>query len=79
MCPALILAISRTERVIGRAMILTVSIRTKKGFRGAGAPIGRRAATADLGIKTAPEIIIDSHKGNPNVKETARWLVALKT
>lgn len=79
MCPALIFAMSRTERVTGRAMILTVSIRTKKGFKAAGAPIGSNAATTDPGAETTPEIIKDNHKGNPREKEIARCLVVLKT
>jgi hypothetical protein len=72
MCPALIFAISRTESVTGRAIILTVSIKTKNGFKEAGAPIGRRAAIVELGRKTAPEMIKESHKGRPKEKETAR-------
>ena len=65
-------AINRTESVMGRAMILTVSIKTKNGFNGAGAPIGSKAATTELGAETTPEIIKESHKGNPKEKEIAR-------
>ena len=65
-------AISRTERVTGRAIILTVSIRTRKGFNAAGAPIGRSAATTELGADSTPEIIRESQRGNPKEKEIAR-------
>ena len=79
MCPALMFAIKRTERVIGRAIILTVSITTRNGLRAAGAPIGKRAATTDPGRKTTPETIKDNHIGKPKEKETAKCLVPLKT
>ena len=72
MCPALMFAISRTERVIGRAIILTVSIRTKKGFNAAGAPIGNKAATTEPGAAITPEIIKQSQRGNPKEKEIAK-------
>jgi hypothetical protein len=41
-CPAIILAASRTERVIGRIMFLISSIITMKGINGAGVPKGTR-------------------------------------
>ncbi|MCB4761720.1 MAG: hypothetical protein LGB71_06225 [Sulfurovum sp.] len=52
---------------------------TRKGFRGAGAPIGRRLAITEVGLKKIPEIIKESHKGKPNDKEIAKCLVGLKT
>lgn len=79
MCPALILAVSRTESVIGRTKILTVSMITRKGFKAAGAPIGSSLATTEVGLKKIPEIIKESHKGRPRDKEIARCLVGLKT
>ena len=42
MCPALMLAASRNDRVRGRTRILDVSIRTRNGFSQSGAPSGRR-------------------------------------
>ena len=72
-------AISRTDKVTGRAIILTVSIKTKNGFSAAGAPIGRSAATTDLGIYTNPDTIKDSQSGKPKEKEIAKWLVLLNT
>lgn len=79
MCPALMFAVNRTDKVIGRTIILTVSIITKKGFKGAGAPIGKSPATTELGLKKIAEIIRDSQRGIPRDKETAKWLVTLKT
>ena len=60
-------------------MILTVSIITKNGFKGAGAPIGSNPATTDLGLKKTADTIRVSHSGNPNDNDTARCLVGLKT
>ena len=79
MCPALILAVSRTESVIGRTKILTVSMITRKGFKAAGAPMGSSLATTEVGLKKIPEIIKESHKGRPRDKEIAKCLVGLKT
>lgn len=40
MWPVLKFAASRTASVIGRTILLTNSIKHKKGFKGAGDPIG---------------------------------------
>jgi hypothetical protein len=72
-------AVSRTDRVIGRTRILTVSIIAKNGFKGAGAPIGSNPATTDLGLKKIADKIKDIHRGRPNERETAKWLVLLNT
>ena len=47
-CPALILAAKRKDKVIGRTIILTVSIKIKNGFNQLGAPDGRRDASTLL-------------------------------
>jgi len=52
---------------------------TRKGFRGAGAPIGSNPATTDEGLKKTPETRSDIQSGRPKDKETARCLVGLKT
>jgi len=49
MCPALMFAARRKERVIGRTVILVVSINTKNGFNQSGAPSGRKWAINILG------------------------------
>ena len=41
-CPAIILAASRTARVPGRIIFLTVSIRTINGIRAPGVPNGTK-------------------------------------
>lgn len=79
MWPALMLAASRIERVTGRTRILTVSTRTRKGLRSAGAPAGRRPAAVEEGFRIALEIIRDIHRGILRDKVIARWLVFLNT
>lgn len=44
--PALRLAVSRKQRVIGRTSILKVSTRIRNGFSHAGAPAGSKFAAA---------------------------------
>ena len=41
-CPAIILAVSRTHRVMGRITLLVSSINTMKFIRAKGVPCGRR-------------------------------------
>ena len=41
-CPALILAANRNDSVMGRTIILVVSISTKNGLSQSGAPSGRK-------------------------------------
>ena len=79
MCPALILAANRTERVIGRTRVLTVSIRIRKGFSQAGAPPGRRAARVERGLNITDEIISLNHKGRPKAKVKTKWDEVLNT
>lgn len=49
MCPAVMLAASRNERVIGRIRVLKVSITTRRGFSHIGAPEGKRWAANEAG------------------------------
>jgi hypothetical protein len=73
-CPALILAASRNERVKGRTEILVVSIIIRNGFSHVGAPSGKRCAIVALGLNRALEIIIDIHIGRPRRSVNTRWL-----
>lgn len=73
------LAASRNDRVIGRSIILTVSIRTRNGFNQAGAPEGSRDAAKYEGEVAMEDIIKASHIGNPRLKVNNRCLVELKT
>lgn len=42
MCPAVILAANRNDRVIGWTNTLIVSVSTKNGFSHVGAPSGKK-------------------------------------
>lgn len=78
MCPALILAASRNDRVRGRTEILVVSIITRKGLSQSGAPSGRKWAINILGNLTRLDEIIDSQIGRPKDRVKMRWLDVLK-
>jgi hypothetical protein len=43
-CPAIMFAVSRTARVPGRMIFLTVSIHTMNGISAAGVPCGTRCS-----------------------------------
>jgi hypothetical protein len=77
MCPALIFAASRKDRVIGRTIILDDSMRTRNGFSQLGAPSGRRCAIVALIDLTALDIIKSIHIGRPILKVNRRCLVIL--
>lgn len=64
--PALILAASRKDSVIGRTLILVVSIKIRNGLSHDGAPSGRKCAINCLVLYSILEIIIDNHSGNPS-------------
>lgn len=76
--PAVILAASRNERVIGRAIILTLSTSTRKGFNQSGAPPGSRLAVKVLGARIALERISLNHIVTPRGRAKIRWLEYLK-
>jgi hypothetical protein len=46
--PAVMLAANRKDRVIGRRIILVVSISTRNGLSQPGEPSGRRCANEDI-------------------------------
>ena len=74
MWPALMLAANRNERVRGRTIILVVSIRTRNGFNQSGAPSGRKWAIEAFMFLENLDIIIDSHRGRPNLRVKIRCL-----
>ncbi len=79
MCPALMLAANRKDRVIGRTEILVVSMSTKNGFSHLGAPPGKIAAKnfgMDIEID---DIIRANHSGKARLKIKNKWLEILKT
>ena len=77
MCPALILAAKRKDKVSGRTNVLVVSIKTRNGFNQSGAPSGSRWAAVAFGFLVADEIMKDSHKGNPRDSVIIKCLVNL--
>ena len=78
-CPALILAASRNDRVMGRIAILRVSMITRKGFSQAGAPLGNRDAAHLDGFEVAPDKIRANHIGRPKDKVRNKCLDLLNT
>jgi hypothetical protein len=78
MCPALMLAAKRNDRVRGRTRILVVSIRTRKGFSQSGAPSGRKWAVDFLGLLENLEIISLNQIGRPRARVKIRCLDVLK-
>lgn len=65
MCPAVIFAANRKDRVMGRTRILVVSIITRNGFNHSGAPSGRKCAVDFFGEYLNEEINILNHMGSP--------------
>jgi hypothetical protein len=65
MCPAVIFAASRNDRVIGRTDTLIVSISTRNGFSHSGAPSGRKCAIDFFGLNANDDKIILNHIGSP--------------
>ena len=65
MWPALIFAARRNDKVIGRTVILEVSINTRNGLSHIGAPSGRRWAIVILGDFLVLDKISISHIGIP--------------
>jgi hypothetical protein len=74
MCPALMLAANRKDKVRGRTEILVVSIRIRNGFSHVGAPSGSRCAIVAFGLNAVLEIIIDIHIGSPSSSVNTRCL-----
>lgn len=78
MCPALIFAARRNERVIGRTVTLVVSISTKNGFNQSGAPSGRKWAIDFMIALVNVDSIIDNHSGSPKINVKIKCLDDLK-
>ncbi len=77
MCPALMFAASRKDRVNGRTATLVVSINTRNGFNQSGAPSGRKCAIVFLGLSMSLDMINLNHTGNPIVSVNIRCLDVL--
>lgn len=73
------LAASRNESVIGRTLILIVSIITRNGFNQSGAPPGSRLAAQLEGLDLIADNIKAIHMGRPNLSVKIKCLVNLNT
>ena len=72
------LAASRTERVIGRIIFLTISIKTMNGIKAGGVPKGTRWAKNSVSLLINLYTINPNHKGRANESVIAKWLVDVK-
>jgi hypothetical protein len=79
MCPAVMLAASRKDKVSGRTETLTDSIITRNGLSQSGAPSGNRCAADALGAFTQLEIMKAAHIGSPSLRVITKCLDNLKT
>lgn len=73
------LAIKRTDRVIGRIKFLTVSIKTIKALKKIGEPIGTRWDINLLNLFKSLKIIILNQIGKARYIVKIKWLDAVKT
>jgi hypothetical protein len=78
-CPAVMLAASRKDKVMGRTRTLVVSISTRNGLSQSGAPSGKKCAVDDLGLDLKDEMINLSHRGRPILRAMIRCLDRLNT
>src|SRR5277367_75246 len=74
MCPALMFAASRNDRVNGRTIILVVSMIIKNGFNQSGAPSGRKCAIEAFVFLLNLDRINVNHIGNPIDMVKIKWL-----
>lgn len=78
MCPAVIFAASRNDKVIGWTNTLIVSVSTRNGFNHVGAPSGRKCAIVFLGCLVNLDRIISIHIGRPMDRVMIKCLVFLR-
>jgi len=71
-CPAIMFAVSRTHRVIGRMILLVISIKTMKFIKAIGVPCGSKCVSMCLYFFVHPYELIVNHikrdMGRVNVK-----------
>lgn len=77
-CPAIIFAVKRTIKVIGRIIVLIDSIKIIKGIKIFGVPWGTKWVNIWLVLFNHPKIIRDIHNGIENLKLEVKWLVLVK-
>lgn len=76
--PAIIFAVNRTVKVIGRIMFLIVSIHTINGISGVGVPCGTKWVNIWFVLFNHPKIKKDNQNGKAIVKFSTKWLVPVK-
>lgn len=72
------LAQRRTDKVIGRIILETISIKTIKFINIKGVPIGTKWAIIFFLLFNHPKIIKDNHKTRAQGKVTNIWAVGVK-
>lgn len=77
-CPAIMLAVSRTAKVMGRISSLIVSMITIRGINGAGVPWGVRWVIRSFVYLMMEKVIIPIHNDEEKDKVNLRWLVGVK-
>lgn len=77
--PAIIFAASRTAKVPGRIIFLTVSIKTINGARVFGVPRGTKWANICLVWLNHPYTINETQKGSAKERVIAKCLVLVNT
>lgn len=77
-CPAIIFAARRTDKVIGRMILLTSSIKTIKGINTGGVPEGTKWARNSVRLFVNLNIIKATQRGRAKERVIAIWLVAVK-
>ena len=78
MCPVLMFAVNRKDRVIGRTKILSVSTFKRNLFNHPGAPLGISLAMKDDKLLVIEEIIKVSHRHEATGKARTMWEDELK-
>lgn len=75
-CPAIRLAVSRTQSVIGRIRFLVNSINTMKDIRAFGVPCGTKCASMWFVFLTHPNKTMASQKVRESGRVVVKWEVA---
>lgn len=77
-CPATMLAVNRTDKVIGRIIFLVDSIRTMKFIREIGVDVGVKWIIISLNDFNHPHNMIDTHIVREITILTDKWAVGVK-
>jgi len=77
-CPATMLAVNRTDKVMGRMMLLTISMANMKLIRGNGVPMGIVWISMCFVMKFQAKIMIRNHIDIAKENEMVMWAVGVK-